>query len=75
MHLFLMKKEYTKKLDVGTSHMSDNRQMSVVMQRLVDRELLAVYEAMKHFCHMLEARHFTIFTDHKPLIYAFQQKM
>jgi hypothetical protein len=29
-----------------------------------DRELLAVYEAMKHFRHMLEARHF-IFTDHK----------
>jgi hypothetical protein len=21
---------------------------------------------MKHFCHMLEARHFIIFTDHKP---------
>jgi cleavage and polyadenylation specificity factor subunit 1 len=39
-----------------------------------DRELLAVYEAVKHFRHMLEARHFTIFTDHKPLTYAFQQK-
>jgi hypothetical protein len=25
----------------------------------------AVYEALKHFRHMLEARHFTIFTDHK----------
>jgi cleavage and polyadenylation specificity factor subunit 1 len=39
-----------------------------------DRELLAVYEAVKHFRHMLEARHFTIFTDHKPLTFAFQQK-
>jgi cleavage and polyadenylation specificity factor subunit 1 len=39
-----------------------------------DRELLAIYEAVKHFRHMLEARHFTIFTDHKPIIYAFQQK-
>jgi hypothetical protein len=29
-----------------------------------DRELLAIYEAVKHFRHMLEARHFTIFTDH-----------
>jgi cleavage and polyadenylation specificity factor subunit 1 len=38
-----------------------------------DRELLAIYEAVKHFHHMLEARHFTIFTDHKPT-YAFQQK-
>jgi cleavage and polyadenylation specificity factor subunit 1 len=39
-----------------------------------DRELLAAYEAVKHFRHMLEARHFTIFMDHKRLIYAFQQK-
>jgi cleavage and polyadenylation specificity factor subunit 1 len=39
-----------------------------------DRELLAIYEAVKHFRHMLEARHFTVFTDHKPIIYAFQQK-
>jgi hypothetical protein len=38
------------------------------------RELLAVYEAVKHFRHMLEARHFIIFTDHKPITYAFQQK-
>jgi hypothetical protein len=39
-----------------------------------DRELLAVYEAVKHFRHMLEARHFIIFTYHKPITYAFQQK-
>jgi hypothetical protein len=39
-----------------------------------ERKLLAVYEAVKHFRHMLEARHFTIFTDHKPLTYAFKQK-
>jgi cleavage and polyadenylation specificity factor subunit 1 len=39
-----------------------------------DRELLAVYEVVKHFRHMLEARHFIIFTDHKPITYAFQQK-
>jgi hypothetical protein len=39
-----------------------------------DRELLAIYEAVKHFRHMLEARHFIIFTDHKPITYAFQQK-
>jgi hypothetical protein len=39
-----------------------------------DRELLAIYEVVKHFRHMLEARHFTIFTDHKRITYAFQQK-
>jgi hypothetical protein len=31
----------------------------------------AIYEAVKHFRHMLEARHFIIFTDHKHIIDAF----
>jgi cleavage and polyadenylation specificity factor subunit 1 len=39
-----------------------------------ERELLAIYEAVRYFRHTFEARHFTIFTDHKPLVYAFQQK-
>jgi cleavage and polyadenylation specificity factor subunit 1 len=38
------------------------------------RKLLAVCEEVKHFRHMLEARHFTIFTEHKPVTFAFQQK-
>nr|CDS26255.1 gag pol polyprotein [Hymenolepis microstoma] len=36
------------------------------------RELLAIHLAVKHFRHILEGRQFTIFTGHKPLIYAFQ---
>lgn len=39
-----------------------------------DRELLAIYESIKYFRHMLEARHFVVFTDHKPLSYAFSEK-
>ena len=39
-----------------------------------DREPLAIYEAVKHLCHMLKVHHFTIFTDHKPSTHAFQQK-
>lgn len=39
-----------------------------------DRELLAIYLAVKHFRHMLEARAFAIYTDHKPIIFAFRQK-
>lgn len=39
-----------------------------------DRELLAAYSAIKQFRYMLEARNFSLYTDHKPLIYAFQQK-
>ncbi|UYV75534.1 hypothetical protein LAZ67_13000536 [Cordylochernes scorpioides] len=40
-----------------------------------DRELLAVFSAIKHFKFFLEGRDFTIFTDQKPLIYAFQQNL
>jgi len=39
-----------------------------------DRELQAIYEAVRYFRHLLEARHFTILTDHKPLTFAFHQK-
>ena len=39
-----------------------------------DRELLGVYLALKHFQFMVEGREFTIFTDHKPLTFAFRQK-
>jgi len=38
-----------------------------------DRELLAIYTAIKHFRHMLEERKFAVYTDHKPLIYAFNK--
>ena len=34
------------------------------------RELLALYLSIRHFRHMLEGRSFTVYTDHKPLIYA-----
>ena len=39
-----------------------------------DRELLAIYAAIKHFRHILECHKFTIKTDHKPLTYAFLQR-
>ena len=34
-----------------------------------DRELLAVYAAIKHFRHNLEGRNFFVNTDHKPLTF------
>ena len=34
-----------------------------------DRELLAVYSFVCHFCFLLEGCVFTLFTDHKPLMY------
>jgi cleavage and polyadenylation specificity factor subunit 1 len=52
-----------------------SKKMNTAQQKYssFDRELLAIYEAVKHFRHMLEARQFIIFTDHKPLTYAFAQ--
>ena len=35
-----------------------------------DRELLAVYAAIKHFRHFVEGRVFHVLTDHKPLTYS-----
>jgi cleavage and polyadenylation specificity factor subunit 1 len=53
-----------------------SRKLSPTQQKYsaYDRELLAIYEVVQYFRHMIEARHFTIFTDHKPLIFAFHQK-
>lgn len=39
-----------------------------------DRELLAMYQAVKYFRTQLEGREFTIYTDHKPLISMFNKK-
>ena len=39
-----------------------------------DRELLAIYTAIKHFRDFIESREFSVHTDHKPLIFAFSQK-
>lgn len=40
-----------------------------------DRELLGAYKAVKYFRHMVEGREVCIYTDHKPLQYAFQQNL
>ena len=36
-----------------------------------DRELLAIYLAIKHFRHFVEGRTFHVITDHKPLTFVF----
>ncbi|GFU66947.1 transposon Tf2-11 polyprotein [Trichonephila clavipes] len=39
-----------------------------------DRELLSIYLSVKHFRHMLEGREVIIYTNHKPLVFAFTRK-
>ncbi|XP_047543203.1 uncharacterized protein LOC125075535 [Vanessa atalanta] len=38
------------------------------------RELLSIYMAVKHFKYMIEGQQVTVFTDHKPLVYALHKK-
>lgn len=52
-----------------------SKKLSDTQQRYstYDRELLAIYSALKFFRHMTEGRDVTILTDHRPLQYAFAQ--
>lgn len=53
-----------------------SRKLSPTQQKYspYDRELLAIYESIKYFRHWLEATSFTIYTDHKPLCFAFHER-
>ena len=39
-----------------------------------DRELLAAFRSIRHFCHMVEGRRFTLYTDHQSLVPALSKK-
>lgn len=51
-----------------------SKKLSAAQQRYstFDRELLAIYMAIKHFRYLIEGRELTVFTDHKPLIHTFK---
>lgn len=51
-----------------------NKKLSVAQRKYspYDRELLAIYTAIRHFRHMLKEREFSVLTDHKSLIYFFK---
>ena len=36
----------------------------------LDRELLTIHLAIRHFCYFLNGRRFAVFIDHKPLTFA-----
>lgn len=38
-----------------------------------DRELLAIYLSVKHFRNQVEGRQFIVYSDHKPLMFAFKK--
>ena len=39
-----------------------------------DREILAIFESLKHFEHLLEGKEFKVRTDHKPLVKVLKQR-
>lgn len=49
-----------------------SKSMSMTQQRysVYDRELLAIYTAVKHFRSLIEGGDVTVYTDHKPLVNA-----
>lgn len=53
-----------------------SRKLSIAEKKYsaFDRELLAAYSAVRHFRHFIEGIHFTLFTDHKPLTFAFSSE-
>lgn len=53
---------------------SKRRTETQVKYSVYDRELLAIFLAIKHFRFMVDGRDFEIHTDHKPLIHAFNKK-
>lgn len=53
---------------------SKKLQPSIQKLSTYDRELHAVYEAVRNFRHIFEGELVAIYTDHKPLLHAFQQR-
>ena len=52
------------------AYFSKKLKPSEIKYSTFDRELLAVYLAIKHFRYFVEGREFQVFTDHKPLTYS-----
>jgi hypothetical protein len=63
-----------QRVDNAWQPLAFSRKLNPAQSKYSAYDRVLVYEVVKHFRHMLEARHFIIFADHKPITYAFQQK-
>lgn len=66
--------QYKNKCWEPLAFFSKKLKPSEIKYSAFDRELLAVYLAIKHFRYILEGREFSILTDHKPLTNAWNSK-
>lgn len=55
-------------IEYASRELSD-REKKQTIDRATEKELLAIWWSVKHYRHYLLGRKFTIYTDHKPLIY------
>ena len=62
--------QYFDKQWCPIAYFSKKLKSSEMKYSTFDRELLAVYLAIKHFRHFMEGRQFKVFTDHKPLTFS-----
>ena len=58
-----------------TAYFSKKLKLAETRYSTFDRELLAIYLAIKHFRHILEGRPFFVLTDHKPLVYSLSSSL
>lgn len=65
--------QYSKGMWQPLSFFSRQLRHAEIKYSAYDKELLAIYLAVHHFRHWVEGRSFRIFTDHRPLIPAFQK--
>lgn len=50
-----------------------SKKLSLIQEKYstYDRELLAIYESVRYFRNLIEGRNIILYTDHKPLVFAF----
>lgn len=66
--------QYSNEIHEPLAHFSRKLTSTQRKYSTFDRELLAIYTAIKHFRYYLEGKEFVIFTDHKPLTTALFSK-
>lgn len=78
MHPILHSVQYSSNVSTknGNQCLTSQKSLALLKKKYgtYDREPLAVYKSIKLFRHMVEGRHFMIYTDHKPITFAFHQK-
>lgn len=58
-------------IDLPVAYFSKTFKKGECNKAIIEKELLAIYHAIMAFRPYIYGKHFTVYTDHKPLIYLF----